>query len=52
MTQPGREKKYDCPTCHQDMREEPHSGHKDCPQCGQGIKRAKRPSKRKEKERV
>jgi len=37
---------HSCPTCRQDMREEPHDGlnGKDCPQCGQGMswRRAKR----------
>lgn len=37
---------YICPTCKQDMMEEPHVGinGKDCPQCGQGLswRRAKR----------
>lgn len=30
---------HTCPTCGQDMREEPHPGlnGKDCPQCGQGM---------------
>jgi len=28
-----------CPTCHQDMREEPNPGmgRKNCPRCGQGL---------------
>jgi predicted RNA-binding Zn-ribbon protein involved in translation (DUF1610 family) len=31
--------KYDCPTCHQDMRAKPHEGMRgeNCPQCGQGL---------------
>jgi predicted RNA-binding Zn-ribbon protein involved in translation (DUF1610 family) len=34
-----KNKQYDCPACHQDMRAKPHRGLKDknCPQCGQGL---------------
>ncbi len=42
---PGR-RNHTCPTCKQDMREEPHDGlnEKECAQCGQGMswRRAKR----------
>ena len=41
-----RRRNHTCPTCKQDMREDPHDGldGKECPQCGQGMswRRAKR----------
>ncbi len=42
-------KKIICPTCRQDMRDEPHPGlkGKDCPQCGQGISWRKVKKKRR-----
>ena len=34
-----KKKKVICPTCNQDLLEEPHPGlkGKNCPQCGQGV---------------
>lgn len=37
------QKKIICPTCKQDMRDEPRPGYhgKDCRQCGQGLPKPK-----------